>query len=253
MYKLVEQTPRYRLVAQQIADLILEGNLRPKEKMPAERELVESLGVSRATVREALIALEIAGFVENRFGAGMAVSANPPVKNTLAKVSGPGPFELLDARLLVEGEIAALAVERISKEEIETLKSLTKSMSEEGESEFWGENADERFHVTIARSTGNLALELTIRDFWRQRVSMPMWVKMHNRVNVSSMKDALVLEHEEIINALECRNPEGARTAMRRHISQFGSQLLDAWAAIEDTSEKSVDSPGILLRRELDR
>ena len=78
MFKPVEQTPRYKLVAQQIADLILSGRLERGTKMPTERELVEELGVSRPTVREAMIALEITGFVENSFGAGAYVSVAPP-------------------------------------------------------------------------------------------------------------------------------------------------------------------------------
>ncbi|MCV6824487.1 MULTISPECIES: FadR/GntR family transcriptional regulator [Halocynthiibacter] len=244
MFKPVEQIPRYRLVAQQIAERILEGDLKAGQKMPAERELVEQLSVSRATVREALIALEISGFVENRFGAGMQVSTHPPSTNTLSALVTPGPFELLEARLLVEGETAALAADHITDAELEKLEELTEQMSGEHENEFWGDNADELFHLTIARATRNLALENTVLGFWRQRVQLPMWVKMHGRVNVARMKPSLVQEHRAIIEALRKRSAEEARLAMRHHISQFGIQLLEGWKEHDETCENSV-SPAL--------
>ena len=100
MFKPIEQTPRYKLVERQIADLILCGRLAPGTKMPTERELVDELGVSRSTVREAMIVLEVTGFVDNSFGGGAVVSRAPPASSPLADVEQPGPFELLEARMM---------------------------------------------------------------------------------------------------------------------------------------------------------
>ena len=243
MFKPVEQPPRYRLVAQQIADHILSGDLRPGAKLPPDRELVESFGVSRATVREALIALEIAGFATNSFGASMRVSATPPRRNTLDKLSGPGPFELLEARLIVEGEIAALAAQRITEAELALLRTHTSEMLKEAEDEFWGNNADEKFHLTIAASTRNTALESVVAEFWRQRMQLPMWVQMHSRIRTAPMKDALVKEHFKIVDALASGSPQKARTAMRRHISGFGEQLLNAWNTLDEDSKQAAPGP----------
>ncbi|MEH6834045.1 MULTISPECIES: FadR/GntR family transcriptional regulator [Falsihalocynthiibacter] len=252
MFKPVAQVPRYRLVAQQIADRILEGALKAGQKMPAERVLVESLGVSRATIREALIALEITGYVENRFGAGVQVAARPPRDNQLLELAGPGPFELLEARIMIEGEVAALAAENIGPEEIARLKMLIDAMQNESGSAFWGENADEEFHLTIARATGNLALVNAVAEFWRQRLQMPMWVKIHSRVNVDAMKPQLIQEHVEIVAALELGNGPKAREAMRRHIALFGAQILDGWQALAPEDRQEVSPPPERLRRRVE-
>lgn len=247
MFKPIDQTPRYKLVARQIAEHILDGSLPRGKKLPSERALVDSLGVSRATLREALIALEISGFVENRFGAGMAVTKRPPNVNLLDRVSGPGPFELLEARLLIEGEVAALAAAHISTEELNQLRQLTEDMRAESTEDFWGENADEMFHLTIARATRNMALENSVREFWRQRMQLPMWVQMHNRVNVVDMKPDLITEHELIVSALASRDPAQARRTMRGHIAQFGKQLLNAWSTLDVGEKHQMQAPGPVL------
>lgn len=252
MFKPVAQVPRYRLVAQQIADRILDGALAPGQKMPAERVLVENLSVSRATVREALIALEITGYVENKFGAGMQVSAHPPRENHLQDLAGPGPFELLEARLVIEGEVAALAAENISSDDIEQLKMLTQAMQNESGNVFWGDNADEEFHLTIARASGNLALVNAVAEFWRQRLQMPMWVKIHGRVNVDAMKPQLIQEHLDIVAALELGSGPKARDAMRRHIARFGVQILDGWQALAPEDRKEVLPPSERLWRSVE-
>lgn len=243
MFKLVDQPPRYRLVAQQIAEHILKGELEPGARLPPDRELVDSFGVSRATVREALIALEISGFVTSSFGSSMRVASAPPRRNTLDRLSGPGPFELLEARLIVEGEIAALATEHITAAEIAELRTLTSRMLSEGEDKFWGNNADERFHLTIAAATRNSALEGVVAEFWRQRMKQPMWVQMHSRVRTAPMKEALVKEHYRIVDALESGNQQAARSAMHRHISGFGEQLLIAWNDLDENARQSVSGP----------
>src|SRR6266478_3085008 len=100
----------YRQVADQLRNLLAEGNYPPGARLPPERDIAVQLKVSRTTVREALIALELAGLVEVRGGSGVYVTALPR-SGTLtieSTDSGPGPFELLQARRLLEGEIAAL-------------------------------------------------------------------------------------------------------------------------------------------------
>lgn len=243
MFKPVAQIPRYRLVAQQIADRIQEGALVAGDKMPAERVLVESFGVSRATIREALIALEITGYVENKFGAGVLVAAFPPKYNRLNELAAPGPFEQLEARMIVEGEVAALAALSIADSDIVRLRGLTDAMQRETGTEFWGENADEEFHLTIARATGNTALVNAVDDFWRQRQLMPMWVTLHERVEIDLMKPMRIQEHKDIISALEDRNPNAARAAMRHHISQFGVLVLEGWKALAPEVRGEVPAP----------
>jgi DNA-binding FadR family transcriptional regulator len=243
MFQSVEQTPLYKLVARQIADLIATRKLLPESKMPPERELCESLNVSRATIREAMIVLEIAGFVENRFGAGMTVAAMPPARGLIEEVDGPGPFEQLEARLIVEGEIASMAAARATPEIISKLTALTGAMERETPDEFWGDNADEQFHLTIAQAAGNLALERALREFWTPRLRTPMWTTMHHRVPIAEMKSALVDDHRRIIAALAAGDGDRARAAMRAHIARFSRQLLELWDVSDSSSEQIAPRP----------
>lgn len=248
----VEQAPRYKLVARQIVELIEAGELVPGTKMPPDRELVAQLGVSRATIREATIALEIAGFIDNRYGAGAYVAALPPESGAISELSGPGPFELLEARMVLEGEIAAIASQLIDKQDIEALKRCNEKMRNETNKRFWGGNADEEFHRTIARATSNTALSNMVAEFWRQRTRLPMWVRMHSRVGeLDEFRMELIVEHEAIVNALESGDAAQSREAMRAHIASFGRSLLNRWNTLEDVQREDTPPPSDRLVKQL--
>ena len=249
MFKPVEQTPRYKLVAQQIADLILSGRLERGTKMPTERELVEELGVSRPTVREAMIALEITGFVENSFGAGAYVSVTPPCSSPLTDMNQPGPFELLEARILIEGEVAQLAAQQITKNEIDHLVSCVERMQTSDPERFW--RSDEDFHVAIASASRNSALANIVSDFWRQRTRMPMCVKMTERVSVDDVRDGIVAMHRSIIAALAASDGERAKAEIQAHLGEFGRALLDKWDRLEDDLRNELSPPAERLIRQL--
>src|SRR5579859_6723316 len=117
----VESQRLYRQIAGQLSALIASGEFPPGARLPSERELAVQLGVSRPSVREALIALEVEGKVEIRVGAGVFVSENPskrPAAALATEVEGEGPFELLRARMTVEGETAALAAAGATPDEL---------------------------------------------------------------------------------------------------------------------------------------
>ena len=238
MLKPVSQLPRYRLAADQIAAQIDGGTLRPGDKMPTERELVEKLGVSRATVREAIIALEIMGYVESRFSAGVIVSDRKaaietpmPVSSTSDQVDGP--FEMLEARRIVEGEIAALAAVRITPSQIDTLWRLTQAMEEHAGQALWNETADAEFHAAIAEAAGNAPLARIAADFWTQQREAPMWQAIWANIDDANLRPKLVSEHEEIIAALTEGESDAARAAMHAHLGSFSETLLDSWKKIE--------------------
>ena len=249
MFKPVEQTPRYKLAARQIADLILSGRLVRGAKMPTERELVEELGVSRPTIREAMIVLEITGLVENSFGAGAFVSSTPPHSSRLTDINQPGPFELLEARLLIEGEVAFIAAQHISKCEIKHLKKCVDQMRTTDPEEFWC--ADEEFHVAIASASQNSAFANVVRDFWRQRTRMPMCVRMCARVSVDDVRDGIVDMHNRIIDALAARDSKRAKAETQAHLGEFGRALLEKWNDIEDDARSELSSPAERLVRQL--
>ncbi len=248
----VEQVPRYKLVAQQIAELITSGQLAPESKMPTDRELVDLLGVSRATVREAIIALEITGYIENRFGAGAYVCGIPPAAGALSAVSGPGPFELLEARMVLEGEIAFLASQLITKKQLRYLEQCNIEMKREKVEVVSGGKSDQEFHVHIARATENTALIKMVSEFWRERTRLPMWVRMHRRIgDDTDILEQLVFEHETVVSALHARDAELAKETMQGHIASFGKSLLERWDGLEENQKEHVVPPSERLVRQL--
>src|SRR5881396_1870048 len=104
----VDNRRLYRQIADQIAALIERGEYKAGERLPPERDLAKQLGVSRPSVREALIALEVEGYVEVRVGSGVYVRG-ARATGTVDLAEDTGPFELIKARWLIEAECAALA------------------------------------------------------------------------------------------------------------------------------------------------
>src|SRR5438270_7095237 len=107
----VEPQRLYRQIAEQVRALITGGEFQPGSRLPAERDLAKQLGVSRPSVREALIALEVEGWLEVRTGSGVYVLQRRSPRKVRAKVPANewGPLELIRARRVIEGDIAGLA------------------------------------------------------------------------------------------------------------------------------------------------
>src|SRR3569832_72918 len=126
----------YRQIADQLAELIRSGEFQPGARLPSERDLTQQLTVSRASVREALIALEIDGLVVVRVGLGVFANAVPAATPQRATPAAPGPFEVLSARYLIEGETAALAARLGTAEQHarirETLAAMTAEVQRSG-------------------------------------------------------------------------------------------------------------------------
>src|SRR5512136_1076854 len=127
--KAVEPQRLYRRIAEQIAQLIRRGEYRPGERLPPERDLARQLAVSRPSVREALIALEVEGYVEVRVGSGVYVTQRRPQSRRADPLSGDsGPFELIAARRLLEAECAALAAKLASPAQIKRMWAALTAM-----------------------------------------------------------------------------------------------------------------------------
>lgn len=214
-----------------IADLEL-GRFQIGDRLPAERELAIEHEVSRPTVREAIIALEVQGLVEVRVGSGTYVKRLP------GEQGSPGfditAFELTEARLLFEGEAAALAAAQITDEELAELELRVAEIALENQSDDGTEEADREFHMTIARATRNAAVVRTIEELWRIRATSPESALLHAKARSANIKPA-VDEHSAILDALRSRDPAAARTAMRTHLSAVLDSLLFA------TEEKAIE------------
>ena len=219
----------YKRVADELRAAILAGRYAPGRRLPAERELGEMFNVSRPTVREAVIALELQGLVEVRVGAGVFVLEPSTAERT--RGTGPeltiGPFELMEARKIIESETAALAATLIDDEQLERLERIIDSMAEENRLEIQGESADRQFHVAIAECTGNSALVAVIDDLWEIRETSPMVINLMEKARSKGVKP-VVDEHRRIVAALRKRDPVATRATMQGHITRVMDELLQA-------------------------
>jgi DNA-binding FadR family transcriptional regulator len=213
----VESRRLYRQIADQIAHLIESGEFLPGTRLPAERELATSLGVSRASVREAIISLEIGGLVEVRVGTGIFVTA-PARQTAAARDVGPGPFELLQARRLIEGEIAAVAAAKATPEDVAALRECVERMEAHVEDFAVREASDRDFHLQIAKSTRNGSLELVVEGLWDQRAEL--WRRTQLHFHTNELAHRTIRDHAAILAAVAARDAPQARAAMHRHLDR---------------------------------
>jgi GntR family hexuronate regulon transcriptional repressor len=215
----------YQRVANSIVEEIRSGKYPPGDRLPPERELAEEFGVSRPTVREAMIALEIRGIVEARRGSGIYVIETPS-SDASEEALDIGPFEVTEARRLFEGEAAALAAAIITDEELAKLEALLERLEANSTTEV-GERADRDFHIAIAEATRNSAISSVIENLWDMRYKSPMCMTMFDRARDAGVQPR-VDEHTEILQALKARDPQAARAAMRSHLDRVINAMLSA-------------------------
>jgi GntR family hexuronate regulon transcriptional repressor len=219
-------TPRlYQQVAATIERAIAEGQYQPGQRLASERDLAEELGVSRPTVRRAVIALEMRGLLESRQGSGVYVR-----KTSVAAPAPPrdldiGAFDQAEARRLFEGEVAALAATLITDEELAYLESLVVEMNNEKATKEQSELADRQFHTTIARATRNSAIVRVVENTWDLRYKSPLCMQMLERAR-EVRRRPLNDEHQDIVESLRTRDPKAARTAMQTHLGGLIENLL---------------------------
>ena len=205
----------YRVVAERIQELIRERRMEPCERLPSERELAASLRVSRASLREGLIALELGGVVEVRGGSGVYVSEHAAAE---VPEAGPGPFEVLSARGVIETEVAAMAAKNASPDALRAILAALLEMERSHEDRSSNELADRNFHLAIARATGNSALVGMVDYLWRQRNSL--WHRLKRHYRTEELRTSTLLDHRAIHDAIAARDAPGARKAMRRHLER---------------------------------
>jgi len=207
----------YRKIANMISGLIADGEFVPGQRLPGERDLARQLGVSRPSVREALIALEVEGKVEIRIGSGVFVCPPRKLPGTLLD-PGEGPFELIRARWVLEGETAAMAAEEASAEDhdemrraIDDLRASTNPRSSEA--------ADRRLHVAIAQATRNGPLGELVKLLWDQGRGA-LWRQMLQHFDTPALWNETLHDHEEVVAAIASGSPTKARKAMHEHLTR---------------------------------
>ncbi|HWM69169.1 MAG TPA: FadR/GntR family transcriptional regulator [Steroidobacteraceae bacterium] len=215
----------YQQVAATIERAIAEGRYQPGQRLASERDLAEELGVSRPTVRRAVIALEMRGLLESRQGSGVYVRRLSVAAPAPARELDIGAFDQAEARRLFEGEVAALAATLITDEELAYLESLVAEMNNEKATKEQSELADRQFHTTIARATRNTAIVRVVENTWDLRYKSPLCMQMLERAR-DVRRRPLNDEHQDIIESLRTRDPKAARTAMQAHLGGLIENLL---------------------------
>ncbi|MGS2721000.1 FadR/GntR family transcriptional regulator [Paraglaciecola aestuariivivens] len=220
-------------IVDKIELLIDSGKYAPGSRLPPERELAETFNVSRPTIREAIIALEVRQRVYVKTSSGVYVLENPKKAEENLNVSA---FELTQARALVEGEAAALAAATITDEELAQLEATLTAMAEGDKPEV----ADREFHLIISKATRNNAILLAVEKYWKLRDSEPEIINAYKSVCDTSVS-ARLDEHKSIFLALKQHNPAQARAAMHTHFNRLINTLFEISEskALEEVKAKS--------------
>lgn len=230
----VRRLRNHEHVVAQIQDKILDGELRIGAKLPSERELVEILGVSRTSVREALRALEAMGVIEAHGGSGpdagsvVAGRSSQALSNLLrlhVALAGINLADLIGIRVQLERPAAAGAARNSTPADIARLRELNDGMRSPAlRSEQFNE-LDTEFHVSIARASGN-ALAATLMQALRDAVKSEMVAAFAVIDDWRATADGLVDEHEDIIAAIEAGDADRAAELVADHITRFYEQHI---------------------------
>jgi DNA-binding FadR family transcriptional regulator len=231
-FQSIEPRRLYRQIAEQIRTLIRSGEFPPGSRLPPERDLARQLGVSRPSVREALIALEVEGMVDVRIGSGIYVRAPAPVvAGRDAATSGEataGPYELLRARYVIEAECAALAARSATPAQVVAIEEALAQMASELHTEPQPLGADRLFHLRVAEATGNGALVAVVKMLWDERTGA-LYQQLEHHYDSPALWTAALAEHRKVVQAIADRDPAAARSAMQRHLNQAYKRFSKGW------------------------
>jgi DNA-binding FadR family transcriptional regulator len=223
--------------------LIDSGEYPVGNRLPTERELAAQLGVSRPTVREALIALEVDGRVRIRVGSGIYVLA-PQEPTTIAAPAVAGPFEILAARALFEGAIAEQAAQIASPADLAGIDATLirmKSATESAESIA----ADRAFHLAVAGVLSNDAISNVVGDLFDQRIN-PYFARLASYFETPSSWRAASNEHSAIRDCIANADPAGARAAMQAHLARSQERFSRTFGdAVPATSARLATRPNV--------
>ncbi len=229
-FQSIEPRRLYRQIADQIRTLIKSGEYAAGARLPPERDLAKQLGVSRPSVREALIALEVEGLVDVRIGSGIYVQrGGNGARVGDAGEAAAGPFELLRARYVIESECAALAAKSAKKAQVRAIDEALELMQRELDG---GEDVpligDRLFHMRIAEATGNGALVAVVKMLWDERTG-PLYKQLEVHYDSHALWERALAEHRAVFKAIAEKDANGARSAMQRHLNHAYKRFSTGW------------------------
>lgn len=218
----------YQRIAEAIAALIDAGEFAAGERLPGERDLASKLDVSRTSLREALSALELDGYVEIRVGSGVYVRPRRRARKRAApkgEAAEISPFDTLRARRLIEAETAALAARHANATQIAAIERAFERLADDVRAGKSRSEGDRLFHVRIAEAAGNTALAAIVRELWATW-HRPLSARLEALFVTMQRRRDNIGEHRRILDAIRARDPAAARAAMRRHLVNAERQRL---------------------------
>ncbi|WP_300002531.1 FCD domain-containing protein [uncultured Cedecea sp.] len=234
-----EPKRQYQEIGLSLQERILKSEFNVGDRLPPERDIAEEMKVSRSVVREAIIMLELQGLVEVRKGSGVYVINIPSKDSQNGQTSMPrsssdiGPFELLQARQVIESEISGFAARHITKSDIQRLRDVLNSEKNNLASGIEDYDSDELFHLIIAEASQNSVLADIASDLWQRRHESSMWRQLHSRITDNNYRKAWLSDHEKVLVALQKRDSEGACKAMWEHLDNV-KQVLFKLSDVDD-------------------
>ena len=227
----VEPRRLYAQVADQLRALIDRGEFAVGARLPTERELAQQLGISRPTVREALIALEVDGRVRIRVGSGIYVLP-PPAEPVARAAPVAGPFELLKARALFEGAVAEEAARVATAADIRKVDRILTDMRGARHPGPQSMIVDRAFHIAVAEILGNDAVTAVVGDLFDQRIN-PYFAQLASYFENADSWQAALAEHQAIRDQLAAGDAAGARAAMQAHLQKSQARFSESFGDSE--------------------
>ncbi|PXW43762.1 DNA-binding FadR family transcriptional regulator [Erwinia sp. AG740] len=216
----------YRQISTLLINCIRNGQFAAGQLLPSERELAKQLGVSRSSIREALIALEITGWVEIRTGNGVYV--NDPLPEAPSVVLPEDEFSLrafIQARQVYEAMMAELAAVHATDEQRAALQEITRDLSRLHINDAQFLNEDKRFHLLVSEMSGNEVLQDMMEYLWNKRQSS-RFVRLETLYADSDFPRTMNQDHADIADAIIARDPARARSSMERHLQHVYDHLF---------------------------
>jgi len=224
----VESKRLYRQIAEQLRGLIAAGEYPLGSRLPPERDLAAQLGVSRPSVREALIALEVEGLVEVRMGSGVYVTALEGAARGASNALGP--FDIIRARALIEAELAAVAARVHTPTLLKKLRAAVKAMEDDIARNTMPMRGDREFHVALAEASDNAALVRVVTELFDER-NNPLFEQLGRHFENARSWRAAVGEHRAVMRAVGNGEVAAARRAMQTHLQNSHDRFA---AALEE-------------------
>lgn len=216
------------IIVEQIRDLMRQGQLKPGDRLPPERDLCERFGVSRVTVREALRMLESSGLVQIRVGARGGAFVTAPSSDRVGEgltdmltLSAISAADVTEVRMVLEVGIVPIVCERATEQDLADLEEICARSEAALKSGEYSMQLSLEFHARVAEATHNPAVVMLVESF-REPIRMSL---EQAREVAPQMGDLGTREHERFIDAIRRREPEAATKIMREHLERTASRV----------------------------